>query len=212
MKTRAINNRKIALASIGFLVVGSIALTGCSYGSSESSIQTSKTPKKNPTSSTAGKSSTSPTPSASAFALKAESIDISCDKIVSLQSLYDFDPNLGLTADQKTTFGSVGAQQESLGAVSCLLTNLSSQEETQVVVTKLNDVSARHQETLISNPREGESAFQVAIGVPGIFSVSGNAGTAQFVTGNYWVSVASKSFTSGIQASSISYLIWNNLK
>lgn len=212
MKTRAIKNRKIALARIGFLVVSSIALSGCSNGSSESSTQTSNTPTKNPTSSAAGKSSTSPTPSASTFALKAESIDISCDKVLSLQSLYDFDPNLALTADHKTTLGSVGAQQESLGAVSCLLTNLSSQEETQVVVTKLDEASAKHQATLISNPGEGESAFQVANGVTGLFSVSDNSGTVQFMTGNYWVSVASKSFTSGIQASPISYLIWNNLK
>lgn len=169
-------------------------------------------PTKSPVSSSASTSSPASTPSASVFTLKAEPIDITCEKVLSLQSLYDFDPNLAVTADHKTTLGSIGSQQESLGAVSCLLTNLSSQEEIQVVVTKLDDASAIHQAALISNPGESENSFQVANGVPGMFSVSGNAGTAQFMAGNYWVSVASKSFTLGVQASPISYLIWNNLK
>lgn len=212
MKKRRTLSTKIGVSGLGVLLTSALMLTGCSNGSSESSSQSSKSPTKKPVSSSVETSTASATPSASVFALKAEPIDISCEKILSLQSLYDFDPNLALTADHKTTLGAVGSQQESLGALSCLLTNLSSQEETQVVVTKLDDASAKHQATLISNPGESESAFQVANGVPGIFSVSGNAGTAQFMTGNYWVSVASKSFTSGIQASPISYLIWNNLK
>jgi hypothetical protein len=154
----------------------------------------------------------SPSISASAFVLKADPIDITCEQALNLQSLYDFDPNLALTPNHKTIYGSIGSQQEALGAISCLLTNLSSQEEFQVVITKLNEESSKHQDSVIANPSTGQTAYQVSSGVSGLFSTTDAVGTAEFMAGKYWVSIASKSLTSGVQASPLSYLIWNNIK
>jgi hypothetical protein len=139
-------------------------------------------------------------------------MDKSCEQVLSLQSLYDFDPNLALTPDVNASMGTVGPQQENLGAVSCLLTNLSTQENIQVVVSKLDVASSQFQTEAITAPTTGSQSYQVASGVPGLFSQTDGVGTAQFMSGNYWVSLTSKSFTSGVQASQLSYLIWNNLK
>lgn len=93
-----------------------------------------------------------------------------------------------------------------------MLTNLSSQEEFQVVITKLDDASEKHQVSVTSNPMTGGTTYQVSSGVPGLFSTTDSVGTAQFMAGKYWVSIASKSLTNGVQASPLSYLIWNNIK
>lgn len=201
-----------ALSATGLILVGSLVLTGCANTSG--SIASPAISKSMPTASVSKSSSQAPSPSStpSAFTLKSDPIDITCEQALSLQSLYDFDPNLALTPNHKTIFGSIGAQQESLGAVSCLLTNLSSQEETQIVITKLNDESAKHERSAFAEPAGGETAFQVSSGVPGIFSAFDGVGTAQFMAGNYWVSIASKALSNGVQASPLSFLIWNNIK
>ena len=201
-----------ALDATGLILVGSLVLTGCA--NTAGSASSPAISKSKPTSSESKSSTQAPSSSStpSAFSMKADPIDITCEQALSLQSLYDFDPNLALTPNHKTIFGSTGAQQESLGAISCLLTNLSSQEEFQVVITKLNETSAKHQNTAVANPGAGETAYQVSSGVPGIFTTADSVGTAQFMAGNYWVSIASKSLTNGVQTSPLSYLIWNNIK
>lgn len=201
-----------ALGTTGLILVGSLVLTGCADTSG--SIASPAISKSKSTASVSKSNSKAPSPSStpSAFTLKADPIDITCEQALSLQSLYDFDPNLALTPNHKTIFGSTGAQQESLGAVSCLLTNLSTQEEIQIVITKLNDESAKHERSAFAEPAVGETAFQVSSGVPGIFSAIDGVGTAQFMAGNYWVSIASKALSNGVQASPLSFLIWNNIK
>lgn len=211
MKPGNKNKVRNALGTTGLILVGSLVLNGCA---NTDDLTPSPAISKSKQSTTESKSSSplpsSPTPSV--FTLKADLIDITCEEALSLQSLYDFDPNLALTPNHKTIFGSTGAQQESLGAVSCLLTNLSSQEETQVVITKLNESSAKHHYSAVENPAAGESAYQVSSGVPGTFTTADSVGTAQFMAGNYWVSIASKSLTNGVQASPLSFLIWNNIR
>lgn len=212
MKSGNKNKVHNALGTTGLLLVGSLVLIGCA-SSPDSAPPTTDSKTKSATTDAESTSPTaSPLASPTAFILKADPINITCEQALSLQTLYDFDPNLALTPNHKTIFGSTGAQQEALGAVSCLLTNLSSQEEFEVVIAKLNEASAKHQNSVIANPALGENAYQVSSGVPGIFSSSDSAGTAQFMAGNYWVSITSKTLTNGVQASPLSYLIWNNLK
>ena len=203
--------RKIFSAA-GLLLSCSLVLSGCA-STPASSVSPTNTKTKSASAVTkASTSIASPSSSPSQFSLKADPIDISCDQALSLQSLYEFDPNLALTPNHKTLFGSIGAQQEALGAISCLLTNLSSQEEFQVVITKLDVASEKHQVSVISNPMTGDTAYQVSSGVPGLFSTADSVGTAQFMAGKYWVSISSKSLSSGVQFSPLSYLIWNNIK
>lgn len=199
-------------SAAGLLLTCSLVLSGCASTPSSSASPTitkSKSASADPKTRTPTQS---PSSSPSQFSLKAEPIDISCEQALSLQSLYDFDPNLALTPNHKTIFGSTGAQQEALGAISCLLTNLSSQEEFQVVITKLDEVSEKHQVSVISNPVTGDTSYQVSSGVPGLFSTADSVGTAQFMAGKYWASIASKSSTNGVQSSPLSCLIWKNIK
>lgn len=198
-------------STAGLILSCSLVLSGCANVPASSVSPTNTKTKSVSVDSKTSTHIASPSSSPSQFSMKADPIDISCEQALSLQSLYDFDPNLALTPNHKTSLGSTGAQQEALGAISCLLTNLSSQEEFQVVITKLDAASEKHQVSVISNPMTGDTTYQVSSGVPGLFSIADSVGTAQFMTGKYWVSIASKTLANGIQASQLSYLIWNNI-
>lgn len=138
-------------------------------------------------------------------------MDKTCESVLSLQSLYDFDPNLALTPGGTPAAGSPAQSQIQLGGISCTLTNLSSQQEVLVTVVKLDQASTDHQKAEIASAT-GNNSFQVASEVPGSFYQAGGVGTAQFVTGHYWISLTSASYKIAVEASPLSYVIWNNLQ
>lgn len=201
----------ISAGGMSLAIVMGLGLSGCASESEQTSTpKPSLTASQNTTSTKP--STTSPTPTATSFSLKSEPTDKSCDSILTLQSLYDFDPNLGTNPNTPGTLGRVGGQQMQLGGVSCTVINLSTQEETQVVVVKLDKESAAFQAAQMSAPPAGFTAYQVANNVPGIFSSASGIGTAEFMSGPYWVSLASPTFTGGVDASPLSYVVWKNLQ
>lgn len=198
------------------LLVGSVALTLVLSSCAAESTETSKSPTPTATKSAQAtmkpSASATPAPSPSAFVLKAVSMDKSCEQIITVQSLYNFDQNLASYPSSQQAPGTIAQQQSQLGAVGCTITNLSTQEEVYVTVTKLDGPSTTYQQTLISSPGAGYSSYQVANDVPGLFSSENGEGIAQFMTGPYWISLTSKTFSSGVDASQLSNVIYNNLK
>lgn len=192
------------------MLVGALTLSACAAGPQESA-----SPSPTQTSKTSQKASNTPQVTASAsptaFTLKAEPTDKTCESILSLQSLYDFDPNLALTPGGTPAPGSLAQSQSQLGGITCTLTNLSSQQEVLVALVKLDQASADHQKAEIA-ASTGNNSYQVAKDVPGSFQDAGGIGTAQFVSGKYWISLTSASYKIGVEASPLSYVIWNNLQ
>lgn len=192
------------------LLMSTLALSGCA---AEPQANTAATATKSakasatPTESAQSSSTTTPTP----FTLKSEPTDKTCESILSLQSLYDFDPNVALTPGGTPAANSLAQSQTQLGGISCTVQNLSSQQEVLVTLVKLDQSSADHQKAEIVTAT-GNNSFQVAKDVPGSFTDTNGAGTAQFITGKYWVSLTSTSYKIGVDASPLSYLVWDNLQ
>lgn len=198
------------------LLVGSVALTLVLTSCAAEPAETSKSPTPTATQSAQAtmkpSASATPAPTPSAFVHKSVAMDKSCEQIITVQSLYNFDQNLASYPSSQQAPGTIAQQQSQLGAVGCTITNLSTQEEVYVTVTKLDGPSTTYQQTLISSPGAGFSSYQVANGVPGLFSSENGEGIAQFMTGPYWISLTSKTFSSGVDASQLSNVIYNNLK
>ena len=207
-RTQATSSRIITSSAL--LLVGALTLTACATGP-----QDSASPSSTQSSTASQKASKSPQETASvsptAFALKAEPTDKTCESILSLQSLYDFDPNLALTSGGTPAAGSLAQTQAQLGGITCTLMNLSSQQEVLVSLVKLDQASAEHQKAEIV-AATGNNTYQVAKDVPGSFQDAGGIGTAQFMSGKYWISLTSSSYKIGVDASPLSYLVWNNLQ
>lgn len=197
-------------AGVSLAILVTSTLTGCAHEQQDSSSSTAaktSTASQKPTKSSLATASASPVP----FALKAEPTDKTCESILSLQSLYDFDPNLALTPGGTPAGGSLAQSQTQLGGITCTLTNLSSQQEVLVTLVKLDQASADHQKAEIATAT-GNNSYQVAKDIPGSFQDAGGIGTAQFMSGKYWISLTSSSYKIGVEASPLSYVIWNNLQ
>lgn len=197
-------------AGVTLAILVTSTLSGCApeqQGSPSSTPAKPSTTSQKPTKSPLATASASAVP----FALKSEPTDKTCESILSLQSLYDFDPNLALTPGGTPASGSLAQSQTQLGGITCTLTNLSSQQEVLVTMVKLDQASADHQKAEIATAT-GNNSYQVAKDVPGSFQDAGGIGTAQFVSGKYWISLTSSSFKIGVEASPLSYVIWNNLQ
>lgn len=129
-----------------------------------------------------------------------------------MQGLYGMDANLALVPNRAITLGTVANQQASLCGKTCFVTNLSSDFEVQIEVAKLAASSASQLANQLTTPVAPAKAYQVATGVSGTYVQDSAYGTAQFVVGDYWVSLTSRGYKNAVAPSALSYLIWNTLK
>jgi hypothetical protein len=198
------------------LLVGSVALalvlSSCAAETAEISQSPSQMTPKITQATASQNTSATPEPTSSSFVLKSVAMDKSCEQIITVQSLYNFDQNLASYPSTQQAPGTIAQQQSQLGAVSCTISNLSTQEEVYVTVTKLDGPSRTYQQGLISSLGAGYSSYQIAKDAPGSFYSENGEGIAQFIAGPYWVSLASSTFKTGVDASLVSNLVWNNLK
>lgn len=197
-----------ATASIAIGTV--LALASCAAATSSSSTPTplasqskqptaSATPTKSPAQSATPAPPTSPTP----FVLTSLAMDKACEDILGLQKLYDYDSNVALVTGRAPTMSPTAAEQVRLGGVTCVIVNLSSSVETEIVITKLTEASATFKSTELS----ATPNYQVNNVVRGLFTTP----TGQFVSGNYWVSVSSPDFKNPVDASQVSFLVASGL-
>jgi hypothetical protein len=141
--------------------------------------------------------------------LRSEPMDRTCQEIISGQELYNFDPNLALI-EGGIPSTAVAQGQAALGGITCVLLNLSSNAEIEVTVAKLSPQSSK-QESESLRTLTGGSTYQVSTNNQGMFSTSNGLGVGQFISGQYWVSVASSTFLSGVDASAASNLAASSL-
>jgi hypothetical protein len=196
---------RTAAASIGIM----LAMAGCNatVPTQTPSATQSTIPAITRTPTAASTATSTPSPDSSGtptpIALSSVPMDKTCEDILGLQTLYDYDPNMALVAGRTPTLSPTAADQIRLGGITCVLLNLSSDSETEIIVTKLTATSA----AMKTDELATGSNYQVNTEVRGFFT----AGAGQFVSDGYWVSVASRQFAGSIDASQISFLIARGL-
>lgn len=193
------------LAIAGVLTV---SLTACNQevpaGSSESQETTKPTKTIN---------SETPSTTSSNNVEKLESDpsgNISCEAVLTPQALYELNPNLALIPDVRLGLTSATKEIESLGGISCQISNLSSSSDTEIAIVKLTSKSSDYQTAAFSSA--GIYTPQ-AIGddLVSYFNSAEGIGQLQFVYRNYWVAIASSSISDGLQASALAGIVKVNL-
>lgn len=171
---------RIALLTASAALVAS--LTGCSmFPTSE--VTGSPKPKQTET------TTSSPTPSATASAEEIIALGKSCDQLISLQALYDFNPNYSANPKYSPSDG-LPQQAVDLGGVSCGYINLTSDEKVTVSAAKLSDGNAAKVASQMSSSGSSTDVY----GAPGSFNSQSGEGTAQVLDKNTWVIVQSGAF------------------
>jgi hypothetical protein len=119
-----------------------------------------------------------------------------CDDLVSLQALYDFNPNFAYDSRRAPESGSEAEKLVSMMGLSCTYVNLSSDNEIVLAVAKLDESGLS---SVRASLTAGGALIQGSGTPPALarfFSTSDGVGTLDILTNTYWVSVSSTTFTS----------------
>ncbi|HOB58309.1 MAG TPA: hypothetical protein PKG61_11725 [Rhodoglobus sp.] len=141
-----------------------------------------------PSSSASGSATPSATPTASSA--PSTPVTIGCDSLISLQEMYDFNPNFSAKADYSPAAGSLGAEALEHKGIACAWVNQTSGELIEISVANPGDtvLTAKKNELVTtSNP---VPTYEVE----GYFIVDNGVGTAQAFDDPYWIVATSSLF------------------
>ncbi|TFD05611.1 MULTISPECIES: iron ABC transporter ATP-binding protein [unclassified Cryobacterium] len=185
---RSTRGRASVLLAAGTLFA--LVLTGCSGGAepkpTDSATATSGA-SADPTESAAP--SSSPTPEATGSAITQ-----TCGDLLTLQDVYDFNPNYGTAPDYSPSAGSLGETAATYNGLTCGWSNQTSGELIEISVVAPNDVLM----TTLKHQADADSQAVPSYGTPpavdGFFTYAGGVGQAQVFTEKYWVTLSTAAF------------------
>ena len=170
-----------------------LLLAGCSGGGeatpTNSAVATSGA-SADPTTSAVPSSSPTPTPEAT-----GSPIAQTCGDLLTLQDVYDFNPNYGSAPDYSPTADGLAATAATYNGLTCGWSNQTSGELIEVSVVAPNDVLM----TTLKQQADADSQAVPTYGTPpavdGFFNYSGGSGQAQVFTGTYWITLSTPAFS-----------------
>ncbi|MFM6973763.1 MAG: iron ABC transporter ATP-binding protein [Agromyces sp.] len=169
------------LGAIGLSVV--VLTAGCAGGPAE---PTPSDTSSTSTSSPAPTESTTPTPTASGTPLT-----LGCEQILSLQNVYDFNPNYSQDPAFKVPTPILPLTQ--IGGVACGWVNQTSGEKFAVGVAKPDEAT---QATVANQAAAQYQAVPTygTTGIEGYFGVQSGVGVATVFANGYWIVFVSEAF------------------
>ena len=167
------------------LVLSLTACTGVHGGVTTSSTDTTSVPS----------SSELSTPTATAdLAAKSYPVGKTCKDVMSLQALYDFNPNFAYDASLSPSNASHAENILSIEGISCVYLNLSSGSKIVLSLAKLDEMGlSTIKEKLSTEGAKKATSFSPPVDAS-FFSITDGVGTLDILTNGYWVSVSSSSF------------------
>lgn len=173
-----------------------ISLLGCTS-------EPSGTPA--PAQTPAGKAALTPAPIAPSAVptaigrIEGEATNLVCDDLLSIQELYDFNPNFAIDPELPAVQTTIESQFTNLGGLTCSYLNLTSGEVIQVSIAKVKDSSKGALLASVSGASSAASDFD-SEKRKAFFSLSNGTGVFQVVQGEYWLSASSSVFFSAADA------------
>ena len=158
-------------------------LTACS-------VQTSNDASSGKTSTTEAQKQASEPPSQ----LIGVKIDQNCEEVISLQELYDFNPNFALDQTSPALSKEIVNNFDSVQGLTCVYKNLTNGELIQLSLAKISDASIPYLKQLLSE--SGQNTGNISVSEDSSFTSQDGIGTSQILFRNYWISVSSQSFLS----------------
>lgn len=180
----AMRQRTLALA-VPVAVVCLALLAGCVPQQGATEPARTATPSQTPS------ATATPTPSATPdAAADGTPVTIACDKLISAQAMYDYNPNFSLKSGYTPAAGSLPAQVTAQKGLACAWVNQTSGALIEVAVANL---PAAHL-TQLKNALVTTSNSVPTYEVEGYFKVNGANGEAQAFFDPYWIVATSPVF------------------
>ena len=172
------------------VIAVSVVLAGCVPAEPGAS-----SPTPSSSSEPAGPSATATVPPAPTVAPETgEPVTIGCADLISLQAMYDYNPNFGLIDSYTPDPGTYAAQAIAANGLACRWINQTSGDTIDVSVAHLTDEGLAAREGALSDPVSDYDGY---------FSSQDGFGTAQAFSGPYWITAASRAFFEPVDAAPI---------
>jgi hypothetical protein len=173
----------VLVTSASAVLAASVLLAGCT------------TPRPEPSDSPSPSKSSTPTPSIepseTPSAPTSTPIDVPCESLVSLQTMYDFNPNFSLIGSWTPDAGTPAAEAVAAQGVACRWTNDTSGDTIDVSVASFDTATLEAK----ANSTNSSSTMVPTYGDDeAYFTVTGGVGEAVVFHGAYWVVVRSVAF------------------
>ncbi len=175
----------VAVTSASVVLAASVLLTGCQVPL--------PAPIESPSPSPTASSTSSPTPSAEPSETPTAGstpVDIPCDTLVSLQTMYDFNPNFSMLGAFTPGAGTPAATAASADGTICRWKNDTSGDAIDVSVASFDAATLGTMADAAAAAGTPVSGF----GDEAYFSSTGGVGQVTAFSGAYWVVVRSVAF------------------
>lgn len=183
MQTRT---KALALIVLSTTVTSSL-LAGCATSSLKEPTQNQTVEGRLPVTPSAA----TPAPSGSeSESLHGVPVGHTCQNLISLQALYDFNPNFSLTTSQKPIQPTVSAPYERLAGITCLYMNQTSGEVIQLSIAKITEDALQIPGTAFATAGRPVSTLS-NIHIKVFFEENNGNFIFRLVNGNYLLAVSS---------------------
>lgn len=205
MEQKWLSKSHIQTTTISLLCV---LLSGCGVFTGE------EVPKNNIQSTTESNdvASAIPTPTTPAPVLdESKPIYKTCSELISIEALYDFNPNYAYDASKTPESGSLGAKAKEKSGVFCSYVNLSNGDRLDVSVAQFSPISISDWTKTVTENSRPTDAYGASPGILGFFSRSKNEGVSQAIQGNNWVAITSSTFYEAVDSVPLMSIVLNSL-
>ncbi len=173
--------RKVTLGALSAAVL--LTLTACAgLGSTEGQ------PSSTSEATSSGDSSSDATQST----LKGQQLNLECEDILSLEDMYEYNPNVGSDPSFKAT--GTASDMVSIGGVACGWMNQTSQDTIEIAVARPDEASRELVLNATANLYEAVPTYGTPPEVEGYFGLEGSVGVATVFADGYWIELRSVTF------------------
>ncbi|MFZ4840873.1 hypothetical protein [Mycetocola saprophilus] len=187
-----------ALAGVGLLLITGCAPSSSGTASPKPTASSSAKPSGTPNASGDPSANPSAAPSATADPLESGVVPLTCDQLLTPETVYAYNPNVSATTSAPAA-GSTAAKIQGIGGLACQLTNNSSGTTIDVAVaaldpSELEDLKNKAAETSQQVPTYTTPPDEGYFG-PILLKNDKRINEAQIFVGNYWLTLSSEEFT-----------------
>lgn len=192
-------SRPLPVALSALALIGAFVLAGCASSGDQPGEGT-------PTPTASGQATAGPAPSGSpapvtpsATAAPTRPVNLSCTDVLSLQAVYDFNPNYGADPRYSPAAGSDAAEAVAHDGIACGWLNQTSGDTFEVAVSIPSDDEL---ERLRAAARSAGTEFEVD-GADAWFTASGGVGVAWLRVDDHWVVIDGAEFGSPVDVAQL---------
>lgn len=132
----------------------------------------------------------SPSPTATSSPLAGIRLQIACDRLLTPQDVYDYNPNIGADPGYRVRAGSGPARAVELSGTACGWLNQTSTQTYSIGVARFDSANLQR----VKSAAASAGGTTRGLGMEGYYRTEAGLGVVEAFTGSYWITAESTAF------------------